>query len=99
MHFLVVLLNMSDVPLAKLGKMGLKNLLAPGHAGALRSQQQQEENKMKRIVIRQAVAVSILGALLCVALLLGVLLLLASITGTHPSQTGIMLIASPSHLA
>jgi hypothetical protein len=54
---------------------------------------------MKRIVIRQAVVVSILGVLLCVALLLGVLLLLASIAGTHPSQTGIMLIASPSHLA
>jgi SAM-dependent methyltransferase len=34
-----------------------------------------------------------------VALLLGVFLLLASIAGTHPSQTGIMLIASPCHLA
>ena len=54
---------------------------------------------MNGIVIRQAVVVSILGALLCVALLLGVLLLLASIAGTHPLQTGIMLIASPSHLA
>lgn len=96
---LVVLLNTSDVPLAKLGKMGLKNVMAPSHAGALRSQQQQEENNMNRIVIRQAVVVSILGALLCVALLLGVLLLLVSIAGTHPSQTGIMLIASPSHLA
>ena len=53
---------------------------------------------MNRIVIRQAVVVSILGALLCVALLLGVLLLLASIAGTHSSQSGIMLIASPSHL-
>ena len=62
-------------------------------------EQQEEENKMKKIVIRQAVVVSILGVLLCVALLLGVLLLLASIAGTHPSQTGIMLIASPSHLA
>ncbi|HEX6483769.1 MAG TPA: hypothetical protein VF043_33395, partial [Ktedonobacteraceae bacterium] len=69
------------------------------HAGALRSQQQWEENNMNTIVIRQAVVVSILGALLCVALLLGVLLMLASIAGTHPSQTGIMLIASPSHLA
>jgi len=54
---------------------------------------------MKRRVIRQAVVGSILGALLCGALLLGVLLLLASIAGMHPSQTGIMLIASPSHLA
>jgi len=54
---------------------------------------------MKRRVIWQAVVGSILGALLCVALLLGVLLLLASIAGAHPSQTGIMLIASPSHLA
>ena len=34
-----------------------------------------------------------------VALLLGVLLLLASIAGTHPSQPGMMLIAPPSHLA
>jgi hypothetical protein len=99
MHFLVVLLNTSDVPLAKLGKMGMKHVMAPSHAGALRSQQQQEENKMNRKVIRQAVVGSILGALLCVALLLGVLLLLASIAGTHPSQTGIMLIASSSHLA
>jgi len=97
MHFLVVLLNTSDVPLAKLGKMGMKHVMAPSHAGALRSQQ--EENKMKRKVIRQAVVGSILGALLCVALLLGVLLLLASVAGTHPSQTGIMLIASSSHLA
>jgi len=54
---------------------------------------------MKRRVIRQAVVGSILGALLGVALLLGDLLLLASIAETHPSQTGIMLIASPSHLA
>ena len=77
----------------------MKNVMAPSHAGALRSQHRQEENKMKRRVIRQAVVVSIFGALLCVALLLGVLLLLASIAGTHPSQTGIMLIASPSHLA
>jgi len=68
------------------------------HVG-LRSQQQQEENKMNRIVIRQAVVVSILGVLLGIVLLLGVLLLLASIAGTHPSQTGIMLIASPYHLA
>ncbi len=54
---------------------------------------------MNRIVMRQAVMESILGALLCVALLLGVLLLFASIAGTRPSQTGMMLIASPSHLA
>src|SRR5260370_21551461 len=97
MHFLVVLLNTSDVPLAKLGKMGMKHVMAPSHAGALRSQQ--EENNMNRKVIRQAVVGSILGALLFVALLLGVLLLLASIAGTHPSQTGIMLIASSYHLA
>jgi hypothetical protein len=67
--------------------------------GALRSQQQQEENNMNRIVIRQAVVVSILGVLLCIALLLSGLLLLASIAGAHHSQTGIMLIASPYHLA
>jgi hypothetical protein len=54
---------------------------------------------MNRLVMRQAVVGSILGALLGVALLLGVLLLLASSAGMHPSQTGMMLIASPSHLA
>lgn len=54
---------------------------------------------MKRSVIRQAVVGSILGALLCIALLLGVLLVLASSAVTYPSQTGLMLIASPSHLA
>ena len=54
---------------------------------------------MKSRVIRQAVVGSIFGTLLCVALLLGVRLLLASIAGMHPSQTGMMLIASPSHLA
>ena len=54
---------------------------------------------MKRRVVRQAVVGSIFGALLGVAFLLGVLLLLASIAGTHPSQTGMMLIASPSPLA
>jgi hypothetical protein len=54
---------------------------------------------MNRVVIRQAVLGSILVALLCVALLLGVLLSLASIAGTHPSQAGIMLMASHSHIA
>ncbi len=54
---------------------------------------------MNRRVMRQAVVGSILGALLGVALLLGDLLVLASIAGTHPSQTGMMLIASPSQLA
>lgn len=54
---------------------------------------------MKRRVIRQAVVGSILGALLGVALPLGVLLLLAGVAGTHPAQTGMMLLASPSHLA
>ena len=53
---------------------------------------------MHRIVIRQAVVVGTLGTLLCVAVLLDVLLLLASIAGTHPWQTGIMLIASSHHL-
>jgi hypothetical protein len=65
----------------------------------LRSQQKQEENNMHRIVIRQAVVVSILGPLLCVAFLLDVLLLLASIAGKHPWQTVIMLIVSPHYLA
>lgn len=95
---LVVLLNTSDVPLRALGKTGMKQGMAPSHTGVLRSQQQQEENKMKRREIWQAVVGSILGTLLCIALLLGVLLVLASIAGTHSSQTGIMLIAS-SHLA
>jgi len=54
---------------------------------------------MKRRVIRQAIVGNILGALLGVTLLLGVFPLLASIAETHPWQTGMMLIASPSHLA
>lgn len=54
---------------------------------------------MKRSVIRRAVVGSILGVLLGGALLLGVLLLLARSAGTPPAQTGIMLIASPSHHA
>jgi hypothetical protein len=42
---------------------------------------------------------SSLVVILCIALLVGFFLLLGSITGIHPSQTGIMLIAPPYHLA
>jgi len=55
---------------------------------------------MTSIMIRQIVVVEALAAILCIALLIGMLLML-SITGAHPSQTGIMLIApsytAPSH--
>ena len=54
---------------------------------------------MNNIVVRQAVLVSIPVALLCLALLLGVLLILSSFTGAPHSQTGIMLIAPPYQVA
>jgi hypothetical protein len=54
---------------------------------------------MNNIVVRQIVVVSIPVALLCLALLLGVLLILSSFTGAPHSQTGIMLIAPPYQVA
>ncbi len=54
---------------------------------------------MNTIAIRQTVVVSILVALLCLAFLLGVLLVLSSFTGAPHSQAGIMLIAPPYRIA
>jgi hypothetical protein len=54
---------------------------------------------MNNIVVRQTVVVSIPVALLCLALLLGVLLILSSFTGAPHSQTGIMLTAPPYRIA
>jgi hypothetical protein len=50
---------------------------------------------MNSIVIRQIIVVSCLVAILCIALLVGVPLILGSVAGTHPSQGGLMLIAPP----
>lgn len=44
------------------------------------------------------VVVSWLVAILCIALLIGLLLLHISIAGAHPAHTGIMLIAPSSHI-
>jgi hypothetical protein len=54
---------------------------------------------MNTIVIQQTVVGSILVALLCLVLLLGVLLILGSFTGAPYAQSGIMLIAPHYHLA
>ena len=54
---------------------------------------------MNNIMVRQTAVVSILVALLCLALLLGVLLILSSFTGAPHSPTGIMLIAPPYRVA
>jgi|GraSoi_2013_60cm_1033757.scaffolds.fasta_scaffold75434_2 hypothetical protein len=54
---------------------------------------------MNNIMVRQTAVVSILVALLCLALLLGVLLILSSFTGAPHSQTGIMIIAPPYRVA
>jgi len=50
--------------------------------------------------IRQTIVVSWLVAILCIALLVGLLLLPSSMAGAHPAHTGIMIIAPPisSHL-
>ncbi len=40
-----------------------------------------------------------LVVILCITLLVGVLLLMGSITAAHSSQTGIMLVAPPYHFA
>ena len=54
---------------------------------------------MNNIMVRQIAVVSILVALLCLALLLGVLLILSSFTGAPHSQTGIMIIAPTYRVA
>jgi hypothetical protein len=46
-------------------------------------------------LIRQTRVLSCLVAVLCIALLVGVLLILSSIAGVHPAHPGIMLIAPP----
>ena len=51
---------------------------------------------MDSIMIRQT-AVAACAAILCIAFLLGMLLMLSSIMGAHASQTGVMLIA-PSYI-
>ena len=52
---------------------------------------------MNSTVIRQTIIVSWLVAILCIALLAGLLLLHISIAGAHPAHTGIMIIAPPYH--
>ena len=52
---------------------------------------------MNSIMIRQTIVVITLTAILCIALLAGMLLMLSSIPGAHTSQTGVMLI-SPSYI-
>ena len=52
---------------------------------------------MISIMPRQIVVVTSLTAILCIALLVGMLLIVRS-TGAHTSQTGIMLVA-PSYIA
>ena len=54
---------------------------------------------MNSTVIRQTiVAVSWLVAILCIALLVGMLLIHINRAGAYPAHTGIMLIAHPSHI-
>lgn len=54
------------------------------------------EGEMNSTSIHQTkVAVSWLVAILCIALLVGLLLLHVSIAGVHPAHTGIMIIAPP----
>ena len=50
---------------------------------------------MNSILIRQAKAVIWLGAILWIALLVGLLLLHIGTAGAHPAHTGIMIIAPP----
>jgi hypothetical protein len=50
---------------------------------------------MNSTLIRQAIIVSWLAAIILIALLVGVLLIHLSIAGAHPAHTGIMLIATP----
>jgi hypothetical protein len=54
---------------------------------------------MNTIVFRQTAVVNILVALLCLAFLLGFLLILSSFIGAPHSQAGIMLIAPLYYLA
>jgi hypothetical protein len=50
---------------------------------------------MNSISIRKTLVIGSLIIILCIALLVGALLLLGSIAGAHPAHTGIMLIAPP----
>jgi hypothetical protein len=52
---------------------------------------------MSSTLIRQTIVVSWLVAILCIALLVG-MLLLHSRAGAHPAHTGIMIIAPPYHI-
>ena len=53
---------------------------------------------MNSAVIRQTIVVIWLVAILAIALLVGLLLLHSSTARAHPAHTGIMIIASPSHI-
>jgi hypothetical protein len=53
---------------------------------------------MNSTLIRQAIAVIWLVAILGIALLVGLLLLHLSTAGAHPAHTGIMIIAPPYHI-
>ncbi len=50
---------------------------------------------MNSISIRKTLVIGSLIVVLCIALLVGALLLLSGIAGAHPAHTGIMLIALP----
>ena len=50
---------------------------------------------MSSSVIRQVIVFSLLVTIMCVALLVGTLLIVISIAGGHANQTGTMLIAPP----
>jgi hypothetical protein len=50
---------------------------------------------MSSTLIRKTIVVGWLVAILCIALLVGMLLLHVSIAGAHPAHTGIMIIAPP----
>lgn len=53
---------------------------------------------MNSIMIRQAVIVAALTAILCIAFLTAMFLMLGNIPGAHSFETGVMLIA-PSYIA
>jgi hypothetical protein len=50
---------------------------------------------MNSSVIRQALVASLLITIMCIALLVGALMIPSSIAGGHSSRTGTMLIAPP----
>jgi hypothetical protein len=50
---------------------------------------------MNSILMRKTLVIGSLIVILCIAMLVGTLLLLSSIAGAHPTHIGIMLIAPP----